>query len=121
MSIERIKEYVAEWNKMDGVKPCNDPQFISDFIEFCKNSEKDQWGFSGENGYCGNTATISEFDRCGFSSGLEFEFAFGSNFVKVFTANHHGFWVPEYICFSNDQAKELLDIIKTKALEWAGF
>tara|TARA_R110002126_G_scaffold109171_1_gene246127 strand:+ start:136 stop:501 length:366 start_codon:yes stop_codon:yes gene_type:complete len=119
--MEYLKNYIIEWNKEEGVKPQNDTKFIAEFVEFAKNADPDQWEFDGENDYCGHTATVSEHPLYLHISGLGFEFAYGAGFVKVFTSAHCGYWTPEYIKLTGDNAKELLLIIKEKLNSWAGF
>lgn len=119
---QKIKDYIKNWgNKND--KPKNEPEFMEMFLRFIKDSNVDQWVFSGENGYCGFTANLSEYSQwhCSNSRCTDFEFAYGKDFVKVFTGSHHGFWVPEYISLHGDDAKEILGIIKEKLLLWAGY
>ena len=122
MKMEYIKEYVEMWNKAENPKPENDERFIAEFLVFAKTADIDCWNFIGENFYCGYTATLHEYPdhlpiRC-----VGFEFAYKDNdFVKVFTSNHSGFWVPEYISLRGDDAKELLSVIKEKLTVWAGF
>ena len=118
-----IKDYIEKWNKEESPKPMNDLVFVAEFTKFAKNSDFDQWSFSGENGYCGYTATLHELPSHmqGLVPGLGFEFAYGKDFVKVFTDKHNGFWTPEYISLMGDDAMELLGVIKTKLNGWAGF
>jgi len=118
---EDIKNYISEWDKEDGPKPKNDPKFIGDFLEFAKSSDFDQWEFGGENQYCGYTATLKEHPENIPVHGLGFEFAYGKDFVKVFTSDHNGFWVPEYISLSGEGATYLLWLISFKLNGWAGF
>lgn len=120
VDIGEIKKYIDEWEYIDGVKPINDSTFMYNFMGFIKDSDIDQWNFSGENGYCGNTAKVQEHPSYVPLQGFGFEFAYGANFVKVFNANHSGFWVPEYIDLKGDESLVLLGIIKNKLLEWGG-
>lgn len=117
-----IENYIEGWNKKCE-KPVNEPEFIEMFIKLIKEYDCEHWDFSGENGYCGFTATVSDYTTWNIRSStlINFEFAYGKDFVKVFTASHCGFWVPEYINLHGDDAKELLEIIKEKLLLWAGF
>lgn len=119
--MEKIQLYIKQWNKIDGIKPQNDPEFIKEFMLFVDGTEGDHWEFSGENGYCGFTAVVCETPLYLYGRGLSFEFAYGNDFVKVFTANHHGFWVPEYINLKGDEALPLLSILRKKLTQWGGF
>ncbi len=117
-----MKEFIEKFNNTDGVKPVNDEKFISDFIEFMKSKDKDHYDFDGENHYCGFTAIVydEEPTYC-MGRTLAFEFAYDKDFVKVFTANHNGFWVPEYINLNGEDAKPILDVLKNKFLSWGAF
>lgn len=119
--MEYINLYIYDWNKADAPKPVNEPEFIAAFTELAKDADFDQWGFYGENNYCGYTATLSEYSKYIPVRGLDFEFAYGRDFVKVFTGNHNGFWTPEYIDLKGEAANELLAIIKDKLICWSGF
>jgi hypothetical protein len=122
MKIEKIKSYVAEWNDIEGIKPENDQEFIKNFTEFCKSSTVDKWWFDGENGYCGFTATINEHPpHLSFGRGIGFEFAYGIDFVKVFTDRNEGYWVSEYINLKGGDAAPLIAILHEKLIEWGGF
>ena len=118
--MKEIKSCIEKWNN-NNPKPQNDVQFITAFVEFAQNADFDQWSFTGENGYCGYTATIYEYPQSLPLVGLGFEFAYGSTFVRVFTNQHNGFWVPEYINLKGEDAKELLCIIKESLNGWTGF
>ena len=119
--MEYVKEYIEKWNEAESPKPKNDGRFIAEFILFAKSSDADQWGFDGDNGYCGHTAVLHEHPQYIPVHGLVFEFAYGMGFVKVFTGKHNGFWTPEYISLKDDDAAELIAIIKDKLNDWAGF
>jgi len=117
-----IKEYIEKWNNLPSPKPENDKRFINDFIEFMQSKDKNHYEFEGENYYCGFTATLYETEpQYSYGRVLAFEFAYGQDFVKVFTANHNGFWVPEYINLKGGEAAPILGILHHKLIEWAGF
>lgn len=119
--MDYIKEFIEKWNNAESPKPANDLVFVASFTKFAKESDFDQWEFSGENYYCGYTARLSEYSSYVPVSGLGFEFAYGKDFVKVFTDKHNGFWTPEYIDLKGVDAKALLDVIEEKLNGWAGF
>ena len=121
MSDEKLKEYFNHDFAPLSELPTNDPGFISALTEFAKNSNHDQWEFEGENGYCGFTAILSEYPSYAPASGFSFEFAYDKGFVKVFTGNHQGYWVPEYIDLRDNNAEPLLKMLREKLLSWAGF
>lgn len=117
-----MKKYLAEWEKAESPKPANNEKFIADFIEFMKSRDSDHYEFDGENNYCGYTATIyDENPNYCMSRTLAFEFAYGIDFVKVFTANHNGFWVPEYINLRGGEAAPILTVLFDKYKQWGGF
>jgi len=117
-----MKDYLEYWNSIEGVKPKNDPVFIQEFVGFMKERDKDHYEFKGENYYCGNTAIIYDDNPMYCMSRTTcFEFAYGSDFVKVFTGHHSGFWVPEYISLCHEDAEPVLEILKQKFIEWGGF
>jgi len=117
-----MKDYLDKWHKAESPKPVNDEKFIADFIDFMKDKPADHYEFTGENHYCGYTAVVYE-DNPNYCMGrtLAFEFAYDSDFVKVFTANHNGFWTPEYISLKGDSAKPMLEILFEKYKSWGGF
>lgn len=115
-----MEDYLKKWQLAESPKPCNDREFVGQFLDFIKSRPYCNWEFDGDNGYCGSTATVYEDDpRYCMGRALAFEFAYGQNFVKVFTANHNGFWVPEYINLEGLPAREILNVLREKLLGWA--
>ena len=120
---EEMEAYIKAWHEMESPKPSNDTQFINNFITYIKAADADCWEFSGDNGYCGSTATITDVDQSYkfHRSLLDFEIAFSCGVVKVFTLYHDGFWTPEYINIDGAIADEISGIMMQKLIEWAGF
>ena len=117
-----IEDYLKTWNEAENPKPCNDPVFIKMFVEFIGDRGSDHFEFSGDNGYCGYTAVVYEEDpRFSWGRGISFEFAYGLDFVKVFTAQHCGYWVPEYINLQGGEAATIIGILNEKFIRWGGF
>tara|TARA_R110000823_G_C15881781_1_gene495139 strand:+ start:798 stop:1169 length:372 start_codon:yes stop_codon:yes gene_type:complete len=117
-----MKKYLAEWEEAESPKPVNNVKFIADFIEFMKSRDSDHYEFEGDNDYCGCTAIIwDENPRYCMGRSMYFEFAYSNDFVKVFTGNHNGFWVPEYISLKGDDAQPILKILQDKFNQWGGF
>lgn len=118
----KMIEYLKGWKSAGNPKPVNDESFYKLFVEFLKNqTNKDNFSFSGDNNYCGSTAVFDE-DGFGYRVGeLVFEFAYGEDFIKIFTLKHDGFWVPEYINLKGAEAEELLSILYDKLIMWSGF
>ena len=115
-----IEEYLKEWQESE-VKECNNPEFIAAFIEYMKEDGRQYSFISGENGYFGYTARIcGDYNPFGFAM-FELAYSGAAEFVKVFSANHNGYWVPEYIDLKGDEALEILNILKSKLLEFGGF
>lgn len=123
--LERIKAYIKQWDLEEGIKPKNDSAFIADFISYLQSRNSDHLEFEGDNDYCGHTAIIHEMDYMGrswsSSDNLKLELAYGVDFVKVFTGNHNGFWVPEYINLKGGDAAPIIAALWIKFGEWGGF
>ena len=116
-----LNAYIEQWSKIEP-RPVNNPDFINAFTEFLKSRDKDCFEFSGDNNYCGHTAIVYEsYAPYCCNTVNTVELAYGKEFIKVFTANHNGFWVPEYISLSGAAAKPLLTILHEKFLQWGGF
>lgn len=117
-----MKKYLEEWEKEESPKSVNNEKFIADFMEFMKSRDGDHYEFTGENSYCGHTAIIYD-ENPNYCMGrtLAFEFAYGIDFVKVFTADHNGFWTPEYISLKGGNAAPILAILFEKYKQWGGF
>jgi hypothetical protein len=117
-----IEEYLKTWDEAPAPKPSNDPEFVTAFIEYMKDKSADDYEFTGDNGYCGHTAILYDVHpRYSFSRAMAFEFAYGVDFVKVFTAYHDGFWVPEYISLKGGEAAPIIGILNEKFVRWGGF
>jgi hypothetical protein len=122
MNKKYFDKYLKQWYFSNYVP--NNEEFVKKFIEFIKSTTYDQWQFKGINGYCGYTALVA---NCPFhlrhfaETGMLFEIAYGEDFVKVFNGNNNGFWVPEYIDLKGKDSVKILNILKSKFLEWGGF
>jgi len=122
-----LQDYISNWQKIDmGEKPVNEPIFYAEFKQFLQQSPPTHFDFKGENNYCGYTAIVYVNDPSYrfFHNEYDdevFEIAYDSSFVKVFTGKHNGYYVPEYLSLSNEDAFELLSILHRKMLQWAGF
>ena len=123
---EFLKQYIRDWQDVGGVKPDHTLQFLSDFSVYIKELGCEHFDFNnGENGYCGYTAYCYESDpnykRYSGRGVLDFEFAYGKDFVSVFTMHHEGFWTPAYISLKGNESKYIIDILKSKCLELHNF
>ena len=120
-----MQEYIEAFDSV-GNQDVNDQQFIKEFTQWLSSLEADCFEFEGNNDYCG--FTVQTYKECPkYSWDIDnhaFEISYRgsrSKIVKVYTPNHHGFWVPEYIDLTGDECEEILDIIKTNLLQWGGF
>lgn len=137
-----VIKYAQEQDKLGAcgylsVREKNNPEFIEAFIAWCqeddrvwsfennKNGYEDArlWSFeSNKNGYYGYTAFVCEsYNPWVIEPLFEFAYSGKEKFVKVFTAKNNGYWVPEYISLKGDEARTMLDIMKTALLEVSGF
>lgn len=96
---EPLIQYVKNWNSIDGLKPNNEPEFINEFIKLIANYPDDrEVEFDGEGAYFGKQVTLRPFSYYGKGPReLEFEMAYSPDYISIYTANHHGFWNPEYV------------------------
>ena len=117
-----IIDEIARFETGGNPKTNNRPEFIAAFIEYMNGKGADNYEFTGDNGYCGYTARLYDVHpRYSFSRTMAFEFAYGVDFVKVFTAYHDGFWVPEYINLKGGEAAPILNVLNGKFMRWGGF
>jgi len=123
-----MQDYL-EYFKDATIKPKNDQQFIEEFTGWLSSLTPSCFEFEGDNGYCG--FTIQVYKECPKYSwdinNHAFEISYSGEhqglckLVKVYTPNHNGFWVPEYIDLTGDECDKILDIIKTNLEQWGGF
>ena len=77
--------------------------------------------FDGEGSYFGKQVTISKDTNYRISN-YGFEIAYSDNHIRVYTSNHHGFQVPEFIDLydKDEDFKELKELLNTKLKELLG-
>lgn len=120
--MKELKDYIAKWNENEGKKEVNNKEFIANFIGFIKSKGKDHFEFNGDNDYCGHTAIVYDDNpKYCYHGTMAFEFAYSATFVKVFNANHNGFWVPEFIDLQGGDAAPILAMLHEKFTQWGGF
>jgi len=96
-------DYVDNWDKIEGVKPKNESEFIINFFKLLQNFPDDrEITFDGDGSYFGKQITLEPFSFYGKSPRqLRFEIAYSKDRISVYTANHDGYWNPEFISIDN--------------------
>lgn len=95
-----ISLYTAGWWSSEG-KDKNDPEFIRMFIEYLASiDDADDVILGGSGAYFGVECTVRK-DRNHWGD-VGFEVAYSDTQISVYTDNHQGFWVPEYIALGKD-------------------
>lgn len=115
----KLIDYVDNWHKIEGIKPSNEPLFVLEFVELLKNfPDEREITFDGEGAYFGKQVTIEPFSFYGKSARqLAFEIAYSNDIIRVYNADHHGFWNPEFINMDKsnidfeDLKRELFDFL----------
>lgn len=105
-----LKGYIESWNKIDGVKPTNNPEFIKHFLGYLNevNSVEDI-EFDGEGAYFGKQFVFRKDNLMSFKPSVGFEVAYSKDTIRVYTDKHSGYWVPEYIVLKKDD--EMFDTV----------
>ena len=96
---EELRKYIQEWEKIENIKPKNETQFIKGFIDFLENMEDDRdIEFQGDGAYFGKQISIG-FNRvnAGTDKYLNFEVAYNSKHISIYTGKNDGYWTPEYV------------------------
>lgn len=110
--MKELKDYVAKWKSIEGIKPKNEPEFINGFLELLQTLEDDRdISFDGEGSYFGKQVTLS------YGAGvwvrdreLSFEICYSRDTISVYRADHDGFWVPEYLYLKSGKDKEYITV-----------
>ena len=92
--LKELKEYIETWNAADNPKPCNEDIFVKEFLEIINNLEDERdISFDGDNAYGGKQITLrlNSFWYHDKDQVAWFEIAYSPDYVKVYTAKHHGF------------------------------
>lgn len=106
--LKELKEYIETWNAADNPKPCNEDIFVKEFLEIINNLEDERdISFDGDNAYGGKQITLrlNSFWYHDKDQVAWFEIAYSPDYVKVYTAKHHGFRVPEYLRMDYDHPR----------------
>lgn len=96
---DNLIAYIKNWNEIDGIKPCNEETFIKEFLNLINNyPDEMEVTFDGEGAYFGKQVTLEPFSYYGRPPiDLRFEVAYSKTLLKVYSANHNGFWYPEFL------------------------
>jgi hypothetical protein len=99
---DALMAYVDNWAAIDGLKPCNEEEFIVLFYKLLAGfPDEREVSFDGEGSYFGKQVTLEPFSYYGRPpSQLRFEVAYSHGSIRVYSANHNGFWYPEFIRMS---------------------
>lgn len=101
---KELIEYVDNWNAVQGVKPCNEQVFIEWFLMLIQNyPDYREVSFDGEGSYFGKQITLQPFTF--WHRGprqLAFEVSYSKDEIRVYKADHNGFWQPEFIAMRAD-------------------
>lgn len=103
-NFEQLTNYIKGWKECKSPKPRNEKEFIVLFIDFLKSCNSDIHFEDRDIEFCGNGAYFGKQVRFiknyTYTAGdyyLSFEIAYNRNHIRVYTANHNGFWTPEYL------------------------
>jgi hypothetical protein len=96
----KLKEYIENWNSIKGVKPENESEFVSLFCDFLFEADL-YMEFDGDGAYFGKQISIHENSY--FSDSVfNFEIAYSNENISIYSGNHNGFWVPEYVSMTSE-------------------
>lgn len=117
---QELKNYIRNWNTIKGVKPENESVFISLFTDWLFEKDGDlEFEFQGEGSYFGKQISINKTAYFNYTD-LNFEIAYDKDHIRIYTGNHNGFWVPEYVDITSENdhfaylQNALMDFIKLK-------
>lgn len=98
-TLETFKAYIQNWNKIEGVKPCNEDDFIAGFIMLLNSIDDHRdIDFDGEGSYFGKQISLCYGQGVWIADkDLSFEISYSKKQIRVYTKNHNGFWRPEYM------------------------
>jgi hypothetical protein len=103
--MEYLKKYIEKWRK-EKLKPCNEVEFIEGFIKMLNSDEYLlDCEFDGDGAYFGKQIIIAYCPHIRGDRDLSFEIAYSNDKISVYTANHNGFWQPEYLKLESGQAR----------------
>lgn len=106
-----LSEYISNWKQIEGIKPCNDPDFIEEFSKMLPKLETCDISYDGDGSYFGQQVSVV-FGSYGMrpDRNLCFEIAYSQDEIRVYDGNNEGFWTPEYLSLKKGQ--ENFDTIK---------
>jgi hypothetical protein len=95
---QQLIAYIDKWNAIDGVKPCNEKEFIDLFYKLFLDYDDREIEFNGEGSYFGKQVTLMPDRTWGKTHrNLRFKVAYSMDKISVYSANNEGFWCPEFI------------------------
>ena len=94
--MEALKEYIENWNAVDGIKPDNDEVFIKGFIKYLESEETKEVTFDGDGAYFGKQVSIQPYYSYFPEQYQCYEIAYGDGKIVIYNGMHNGFWVPPY-------------------------
>ena len=120
----KLENYIEKWEKIEDVKPENEPEFLEPFKYLLKNVDLSEYGmmeFDGDNDYFGKQVTILfEPHRYGTYTKLKFEIAYNDNKCSIYSGYNNGYWVPEYAVLEGDDYKEIKELLFNQILKCVG-
>jgi hypothetical protein len=101
--VQQLSNYVIKWIAIDGLKPSNEQEFFDLFIKLLEDYPDDrEITFDGDGAYFGKQVTLEPFSyHSRARRELRFEVAYSETTIRVYSANHEGFWYPEFISMDN--------------------
>jgi len=97
---DALIQYVDQWNAINDIaKPQNEKTFIDLFYKlFLEDYDDREVEFNGQGSYFGYQVTLYPDSMYGKTHrNLKFEVAYNKENISVYSANHNGFWYPEFI------------------------
>jgi len=105
--MDNLREYIKNWIAIEGQKPENEEPFVNGFIELVANlNDERDVSFDGEGAYFGKQVRINLNSGVWIGDPLiNFEIAYSEDQIRVYTANHHGYWNPEYLSMTKEHPR----------------
>jgi hypothetical protein len=96
--------YIDKWNAIDGFKPANEKEFIDLFYKLFLDYDDRELEFNGEGSYFGKQVTLYPDSMYGKTHrNMRFEVSYNKERISVYSGNHNGFWVPEFINITKNE------------------
>lgn len=103
---KKLDDYVEYW-KLQQVKPVNEDKFFYPFLRFLDEfDEVRDFEFLGDGYYFGKVVMLKPGYTWGTgTNNLKFEITYSKSHIKVYSLNHNGYCVPEYLDIPDDFLK----------------